>query len=199
MGKLITIVGNSGVGKTTFTRELCRAGSFATRLEQHLERPFQVQFSQDLHRFALANQIDYLLLRADQELNIRQGENIGVLDGGLDQDFFVFTRLFYSRGYLTEDEYKLCENLYRFFRVILPPPDMIIRLVAPIEMVAERYTRRSRRLEIARIEDLKELEKLLDDWLDKVTATPLLIVDASHDDPGYTQVLDEVVSLIMHT
>jgi deoxyadenosine/deoxycytidine kinase len=198
MSKLITVVGNSGVGKTTFTRELCRAGAFATGLEQHIERPFHVLFSKNLHRFAFANQIDYLLLRAEQEQAIRQGAITGVLDGGLDQDFFVFTRLFSNRGFLTDGEFQLCERLYRFFRNVLPPPDLIIRLVAPLEVVVERYARRSRRLEIAKIEDLVELEKLLDDWLGSVTESPVLTVDASPDDPGYAQALIDVLAVIVN-
>ena len=196
MGKLITIVGNTGIGKTTFTRELCRAGAFATGLEQHIERPFHVLFSQDLHRFALANQIDYLLLRAEQELAIRQGSVTGVLDGGLDQDFHLFTRLFYNRGYLTGDEFNLCESMFRFFRVVLPAPDLIVCLVAPLEVVAERYARRNRGMEIAKINDLMELEELLDDWLSSVTDCPILKVDASLDDLGYARAVEDVLAVI---
>lgn len=192
MGKLITIVGNSGIGKTTFAQQLCHLGPFSTGLEQHVERSFQVLFSQDLLRYALANQIDYLLFRAEQERAIRQGELTGVMDGGLDQDFIVFTRLFYRRGYLTEAEYRLCERMYRFIRQGLPPPDLIIRLVAPLEVIAARYARRSRGLEIAKIEDLEEMEHLLDDWLGAVTDSPILTIDVSDDDPGYIRVLGEV-------
>jgi deoxyadenosine/deoxycytidine kinase len=196
MSKLITIVGNSGVGKTTFTLELCRAGSFSPWLEKNINRPFQEQFSQDLHRFALANQIDFLLFRAGHELAIRQGTTIGVLDGGLDQDFNAFTRLFYNRGYLTDGEFQLCERLYRFCRVFLPPPDLIIRLVAPLEVIIERYSRRRRELDIAQINDLKELENLIEDWLSTVTESPILTVDASLDDPGYARALQEVLAVI---
>ena len=89
MGKLITIVGNSGVGKTTLANELCRVISFITGLEQHEERPFQKQFSLDLRRYALANQIDYLLYRAEQEQYIRQSDSVGIQDGGLEDDFYV--------------------------------------------------------------------------------------------------------------
>jgi deoxyadenosine/deoxycytidine kinase len=192
VGKLIVIVGNSGVGKTTFAQQLCHLGSFSTGLEQHAERPFQALFSQDLPRYALANQMDYLLFRAEQERAIRQGELTGVMDGGLDQDFFVFTRLFYRRGYLTDADYRLCERMYRFIRQGLPPPDLIIRLVAPLDVIAARYARRSRGLEIAKIEDLEEMEHLLDDWLGAVTDSPILTVDASDDDPGYVRVLVEV-------
>jgi deoxyadenosine/deoxycytidine kinase len=192
VGKLLVIVGNSGVGKTTFAQQLCRLGSFSTGLEQHVERPFQALFSQDLPRYAPANQMDYLLFRAEQERAIRQGELTGVMDGGLDQDFFVFTRLFHRRGYLTEAEYRLCERMYRFVRQGLPPPDLIIRLVAPLEVIAARYAGRSRGLEIAEIKDLQEIEALLDDWLGAVADSPILTIDASDDDPGYVRPLGEV-------
>ena len=70
MGKLITIIGPSGVGKTALVRALARAHDFATALEQHDKRPFQALFKQD-PRYGLANQIDYFLLRAEQERTLR--------------------------------------------------------------------------------------------------------------------------------
>ena len=88
MGKLITVVGNSGVGKTTFVQQLCLKSGFVQAMEQHYERPFQKLFSLDHESYAFANQIDYLLFRAEQELEIRNCEKTGVQDGGLDEDFF---------------------------------------------------------------------------------------------------------------
>ena len=64
MGKLITIVGNAGIGKTTLTKLLCRDMRFFPALESHAERPFQQLFAQNLQRYALANQFDYHLLLA---------------------------------------------------------------------------------------------------------------------------------------
>ena len=66
MNKLIVIVGPSGVGKTTLARALCEKHDFAIAYEQHEERPFQTLFKQD-PKYALANQLDYLLYRAEQE------------------------------------------------------------------------------------------------------------------------------------
>jgi len=196
MAKLITIVGNSGVGKTTFTQRLCQQAPFVTDLEQHAERPFQKQFSLDLHKYALPNQIDYLLFRAEQELAIRKSDSIGVLDGGLDEDFFVFTRHFHQKGYLAEGEFKICERFYLLWREILPPPDLIVRLAAPLEVVARRYARRNRSLEIARLEDLADLEVLLEEWLGNVPATSILTVDASQDDPSYVEGVNQVIAWI---
>jgi len=182
VGKLLVIVGNSGVGKTTFTQQLCHLGSFSTGLEQHVEQPFQALFSQDLPRYALANQMDYLLFRAEQERVIRQGELTGVMDGGLEQDFFVFTRLFFRRGYLTEDEYRLCERLYRFIRQDLPPPDLIIYLNAPVAVAMQRYAQRGRILEIAALADLADMDRLLSDWMASVDSSQVIELDASRDE-----------------
>jgi deoxyadenosine/deoxycytidine kinase len=196
MGKLIAVVGNSGVGKTTFARVLCRQADLVSGLEQHAGRPFQEAFALDLQKYALANQVDYLLLRAEQELAIRRSSGTGVLDGGLDLDFFVFTRHFYRKGYLAEKEYRLCARIYAFFRELLPPPDLICRLTAPVEIVSERYARRNRSLEIAGLQDLAAMEILLDDWIAGITETPVLTIDASQDDPEYTSILPRLARQI---
>jgi deoxyadenosine/deoxycytidine kinase len=197
--KLITIVGNSGAGKTTLARRLCEQGPFITGLEQIEERPFQALFAQDLHRYGLPNQVDYLLLRAEQEWAIRQSAQIGVQDGGLEMDFHVFARLFYEKGYLSDAEYQLCARLYGFFRQLLPPPDLIIRLAAPLDVIARRYRHRNRPLEIAQPDDLARMETLLDRWLATVTTTPILVFDAGGDDPTYARQVERILATLART
>lgn len=182
MGKLITVVGNTGVGKTTLTAHLCQAAPFVTGLEQHESRPFQQAFARDLHHYALPNQIDYLLYRAEQERSIRQADGMGIQDGGLDQDFHVFTRRFFRQGYLTPEEFALCERLHGLLRALLPPPEVILWMQAPLDVVAERYARRGRAVEIATLADLEDIDLLLEEWLGAVDPARIIRVDASHDD-----------------
>jgi len=189
MGKLITIVGNTGSGKTVLTLKLSEALSSCALLETHKERPFFDQFSQDLKRYSLSNQIDYLLYRAEQEIFARQNDIIGVQDGGLDQDFHVFTKLFYRKGFLDEREFQLCERLYSSLRHLLPSPDLIISLSAPIPILVKRIARRQR-LDIAGPEDLDEIESLIQGWLSNYVISPVIDIDTSTDDPSYGYLIE---------
>ena len=198
MVQLITVVGNTGVGKTMLTRALTQRGGFNPGLEQHLERPFQALFRDKHQAYALANQIDYLLLRAEQEQTLRGGDRPGIQDGGLDMDFYVFTRLFRKKGYLNGEEYDLCERLHAQLRLALPEPEIVIYLSAPLAVIGERFARRSRSLEISRPEDLPAIQMLLDDWLGGMDPRRLLRVDGSATDAGYRHLLpglmDEIAS-----
>ena len=183
MGKLISVVGNSGAGKTTLVRRLCTMIPLQPALEEHGERPFQQLFADDLTRYGLANQVDYLLLRAEQERAARTAQGTAVVDGGLDLDFHGFAKLFWHKGYLSDAEYALCERLYTTLRACLPPPELVIYLVTPVALAERRYLERSRPLEITRREDLPLLHSLVDTWVATLPSERVLYVDVAA--PGY--------------
>lgn len=156
---------------------------FSTAYEQHAERPFQALFKKD-SRYALANQIDYLLLRAEQERALRASPNIGLLDGGLDLDFYGFTRLFHSRGLLTDPEYELCRRVYAFIRESLPGPELIVRLCADEITVRQRLSTRDR-INIASAEDTAMFNSYLDEWLASIPSEQFLELDVSNETLDY--------------
>ena len=190
MGKLITIVGSSGVGKTSLVHALAQAGDFATALEQHEERPFQALFKQDLH-YGLANQVDYFLLRAEQERTLRAAPQIGLIDGGLDLDFHGFTRLFHARGLLTKPERDLCRRLYETLRALMPLPELIVRLRADRETVAGRLSTRDR-INIASAEDTALFESFLDEWLAGLPSQQILEIDVTNETLDYKRSIDKI-------
>jgi deoxyadenosine/deoxycytidine kinase len=192
MARLITITGASGTGKTTLVRALEKTGKFSIAYEQHAERPFQALFKQD-RRFALANQADYLLFRAEQERGLRASSKIGLLDGGLDLDFHGFTRLFHARGLLTDAEFDLCRRLYTLTRQLLPPPDLVVHLTASGEIIRQRLASRNR-INIASAEDAALLNSFLEEWLETIPPEAILRLDASKPDLTCA----ENVSIILH-
>jgi deoxyadenosine/deoxycytidine kinase len=191
MGRIIAVLGTTGVGKTAMVRAICKQGSFAAGLEQHKERPFQEGFKTN-PTFALPNQIDYLLLRAEQEQMLRQSAQTGLVDGGLDLDYHGFTHLFYSRGWLSRREYNLCTQFYEFIRTYLAPPDLIIYLTAHPEVIHQRLANR-RRINIADPRDIQKLASYLDGWLSTIPPERVMRLDVSEDDPGYRHVLPSLL------
>ena len=191
MGKLISIIGVSGVGKTALVRALSQAHPFVTAYEQHAERPFQALFKQD-KKYALANQLDYFLLRAEQERELRASPLPGLMDGGLDLDFHGFTRLFLSRNLLTEPEFDLCRRVYAFIRESLPAPELIVQLVADEITVADRLSRRNR-INIANAGDTARFDSFLDEWLASVPSDQVVIADVTDDDLEYSRTVQAIL------
>lgn len=194
MNKLIAVIGASGVGKTTLVQALARAYPFAAAYEQHAERPFQASFRNDA-RYALANQIDYLVLRAEQEQSLRACDKIGLIDGGLDLDFHGFTRLFHRRGMLTDAEFDLCRRLYDLLRAARPCPELIVRLRADEITVAARLATRAR-INIARSADTVLFNSFLDEWLKSIPASRILELDVSNETAEYPSSVEVILDTI---
>lgn len=133
----------------------------------------------DPRRFGLANQVDYLLYRAEQEQQLRAVKGIGLVDGGLDLDYYGFTQLFHDRGYLSDTEFALCTRLYGHLRAQLGPPDLIVRLTAPLPVIEARYRQRGRALEIAQRDDIALLGRFVDAWLDGLATETCLSYDTA--------------------
>ena len=196
MNKLISIIGPSGVGKTTLARVLCEKHDFTIAYEQHNERPFQTLFKQD-PKYALANQLDYLLYRAEQEHEMRQSNKPALMDGGLDLDFHGFTRLFHLHGWLNDEEFKLCQRFYTLTRSLLPPPDLIIALSASAKTISDRLAARNR-INIASSEDAQTVSQFMDQWLESISEEKIIRLDITQEGMDYAHsvpiILDKIAS-----
>ncbi len=187
MAKIVSVVGNVGVGKTTLTKVLADHFGWINCSEQHAERPFQEKFTRD-RRYAVANQVDYLLLRAEQERDVRSGNIVGIFDGGLDMDMYVFSQLFLRRGYLDQEEFGLLQRLYRFIRGVQPGPDVVIHLSADSAVTRQRYLARQR-LNIAQIDDMDLINLLLENFVSQIRTDFVIKFDGTNSSKGFPEIV----------
>lgn len=195
MGKLVTIVGNLGVGKTTLMQKLVRTLDLEACWENPEIRPFQERFYTNPTRWALANQIDFLLHRGEQEAAVHASHRNGIMDGSLDQDYFIFTRHLHESGILPAEEYTLCRRMYSLLRAGLPAPDVVIYLHAPLQLLIDRRERRGRVNDRTFMTpaQLETLESYFNDWLygDSWNA-PVLAIESNDTDGEYDQFLSDL-------
>jgi deoxyadenosine/deoxycytidine kinase len=195
MGKIISVVGNLGAGKTTLTKLICDKGSYTPYRERPEEHPFHIEYGKDQRRWALANQIDFFLFRCAQEADVRQSNEIAVLDGGFDQDFHVFTRYIFNKGYLDQDEFNVCKRFYYLMREYLPPPDLILRIIVDIPTLLQRRSLRGRKTDnhLFGMQELTDFEQLIDKWFECEGSSPVLQFSFEQDYRSYANEIDELL------
>ncbi len=198
MGKLISVVGNLGAGKTVLTKLLCDKGKFSAYWEKPEERPFHIEYGKDQKRWALANQMDFFLFRCEQEAAARRNDATAVFDGGFDQDYHVYTKHILNRGYLNQEEFDVCERFYNLAREFLPPPDLIIRIVVDLPTLLDRRSLRGRKTDnhIFGIQELTDFEKLITQWFEHRLSSPVLQFAFEQDLHSYKDEVDRLLDQI---
>jgi len=195
MGKIISVVGNLGAGKTTLANLICDKGAYILYREGPEERPFHIEYGNDQPRWALANQIDFFLFRCEQEAIARQSNEIAVFDGGFDQDFHVFTRYIFNKGYLNQDEFNVCKRFYHMMRGFLPHPDLTIRIIVDIPTLLQRRSLRGRKTDnhLFGMQELSDFELLIDQWFEHEISSPVLQYSFDQDFHSYTNEIDKLL------
>ena len=93
----------------------------------------------------------------------------------------------------------MCRRIYEDLRALLPPPDLIVRLCVPLDMLKQRLIDRGRMIDleaIVTLNDLPVLEGYLEAWLSGVDADRLLSVDVGEEDLTFEHILPKVIKKI---
>lgn len=193
--RFIAIEGPIGVGKTSLARRMAESFGSELMLEGAIDNPFLERFYQNPRQAALSTQLYFLLQRARQMQDLHQGDMfqpVWVADFLMDKD-----RLF-AEVTLDPDELKLYEQVYAQLTIDAPPPDLVIYLQAPVDVLHKRIAKRGTSYE--RWIESGYLQRLSDAYTRffyHYDAAPLLIVNAAEIDPigndaDYNQLLAQV-------
>ena len=179
--RYIAVEGPIGAGKTSLAELL--AAELGARLvgETPGENPFLASFYKDPRRFALSTQLYFLLQRYGQQSELLQG---GLFEqGGIVSDYlFVKDRLFATLP-LSAEELALYDRVYQALRPRVAPPDLVVYLQAPTDVLLARIEKRGRAEERPiRPDYVREVARAYAEYFFNYGDGPLLIVDASEID-----------------
>ena len=203
----LAIEGPIGVGKTRLAERLASKLEATTILED-TENPFLADFYADRPGSALQAQLFYLLNRHRQLTGKRQADlflQTTICDYVFDKDkIFAYLNL-------DDNELFIYQRLFDLLARDVPPPDLVVYLQAPTELLMERLRKRGNDPERAALGDaalddtvplpaeeyVRELNEAYQHFFFHYTATPLLVVETSEFDPeSDDEALDELVKQI---
>ena len=193
----IAIEGPIGAGKTALAERL------GTRLDatvvlEDTENPFIADFYADRPGAALQAQLFYLLTRHRQQTALRQTDlfsQMTIADYLFDKDkIFAYLNL-------DDNELFIYQRLYDLLARDVPPPDLVVYLQAPTDVLLRRiHTRRSEPETVALQPDddyVREMNEAYHHFFFHYNATPLLVVETSQfDSEGSDEALDDLIKQI---
>jgi deoxyguanosine kinase len=194
--RYVVIDGPIGAGKTSLAHIMSERCGAALMLERPEANPFLAGFYQNAARYALPTQLYFLFQRIDQVRKLNQSdlfERVTVADFMLEKDP-LFAQLT-----LSDDEFKLYEQIYAHLRPQAPAPDLVIYLQAMPKTLIERVRRRGAAYEKGITDEyLARLARAYMRFFHEYSAAPLLIVNSENlnfvDSPGDFDLLLERIS-----
>ena len=178
----VVFSGNIGTGKTTLAHLVAQRYGLVSAPETVERLSFVNDFFADMPGWAFRHQLDFLLLKAEQERWISKIKTGVCQDRSFDECFNVFASQFYADGWISPREWLLLERLRSLITEDARTPDLIVFLSAPLEVLLERIVRRGRKYELDILPEwLRRLDILYEKWLPKQTVPVLHIDTGQHD------------------
>jgi deoxyadenosine/deoxycytidine kinase len=179
--RYIAIEGPTGVG-TSLLADRLGARLDATVVLDETENPFLVDFYAERPGAAFQAQLFYTLSRHRQQTALRQND----LFSQLTIADYIFDRdKIYAYLTLDDNELFIYQRLYELLSADMPPPDLVIYLQTPTDMLRRRLRERERaNPELVPLGDdyVRELNEAYNHFFFHYTATPLLVVETSQFD-----------------
>ncbi len=195
--RYIAVEGPVGAGKTALADRLgARLDAVLVR-EEH-DNPFLLDFYTNRPGAALQAQLFYLLNRHRQQTTLRQADlfsQLTISDYLFDKDkIFAYLNL-------DDNELFIYQRLFDLLARDVPPPDLVLYLQAPTDVLLRRLRARRADPEAAELEPdpqyLKELNEAYHHFFFHYDATPLLVVETSDfDSEGSDEVIDDLIRQI---
>lgn len=175
--RLVLVAGNIGAGKTSLTERLGARLGWRTAFESVADNPYLPDFYADMRTWSFHLQVFFLGHRAQLHLDMASCPQSGILDRSIYEDAYIFARALHHLGNLDERDYLAYRRVFDLLVSTLPPPNLLIYLKAPVDILVQRIHRRARSMESGiTAEYLSLLESFYGDWIASFDVCPVLTI-----------------------
>ena len=181
--KYIAVAGNIGAGKSSLTKVLSDYFKWKPFYEQVDDNPYLADFYNDMRRWSFNLQVYFLSSRFRHQREIEQAPHSVVQDRSIYEDAEIFARNLFEMSLMSERDYENYKELFAIMTSYLTPPHLLVYLRASVPTLVRHIQQRGREYETSiRIEYLERLSRLYEDWIDRYTLGPKMIVDVDELD-----------------
>lgn len=179
--RFLVVEGPIGVGKTSLVQRLASHLQAEMLLERAEENPFLERFYENRRQAAFSAQLFFLFQRSRQWSELQQTE---LFRQRLIADFMAQKDRLFASINLDTEELKLYEQVYAQLTLEAPPPDLVVYLQAPVDVLMQRIEKRARPQE-ARLERsyLERLCEAYSEFFFQYDSSPLLIINTAEINP----------------
>jgi deoxyguanosine kinase len=176
--RYIVVEGPIGVGKTSLAQRLADHLGADILLEKPQENPFLERFYEDPQRHAMSTQLFFLFQRINE---VRDQAQMDLFNTRTVSDYLFDKDTLFARLNLSDDEFKLYQNIYQSLAPQAPAPDLVIYLQASTDTLIERVRRRGHNYErLVKNDYLARLSDSYGDFFHQYEDAPLMMVNSEN-------------------
>lgn len=181
--RYVAVAGNIGAGKSALTEILARHFRWEAVYERVDDNPYLADFYDDMRRWSFNLQVFFLSSRFAHQRTIEQSPFSVVQDRSIYEDAEIFARNLHEMGLMEGRDYTNYQALFAMMTSYLRPPDLLVYLRATVPTLVRQIQARGRDFETnIRIDYLERLNQHYEDWVERYSLGPKLIVDTDHLD-----------------
>lgn len=174
----IAVAGNIGSGKTTLTGLLAKHFGWTPHYEDVDTNPYLNSFYEDMQRWSFNLQIYFLNSRFRQVVEIRRSGKSVIQDRTIYEDAFIFAPNLHTMNLMSTRDFDNYRSLFELMSSFILPPDLLIYLRASVPTLVNQIQKRGREYENAiRLDYLKNLNDMYEEWIGGYNLGKLLIID----------------------